>query len=269
MAVVSAALTDRLPRRFALARVAAWHPEGWVYALAAAAWLFIVLASLGFVGGGHSMADHAGHAGMAGMAGTAQSAGSEGFAASWSAACGGWALMVAAMMLPVVAPQVRTVAVRSLWTRRQRSAVLFAGGYALVWMGVGAVVLAPLVALDAHPLGAGWLVTLLLVGAGWQVSRPRRRLMRRCGSLRLGAATGFRADRNCVAVGIRSGGRCVATCGPLMASMTASHSVLLMVGLLAVMLSERSRGPDPVSRAGRPLEAWVIAGFAVAALATS
>ena len=169
------------------------------------------------------------------------------------------------MMLPVVAPQVRMVALRSVWTRRQRSAAAFVLGYAAVWVVAGAALLALLVSLDAHPLGAGWLVGILLVAAVWQVSKPRKRVLRRCASLRLAAATGRPADLNCARVGVRSGVRCLATCGPLMLAMAASHNLLLMAALLAVMLSERSRGPDPLRRAGRPLEAWVLAGLALVA----
>ena len=44
-----------------------------------------------------------------------------------------------------------------------------------------------------------------------------------------------------------------------------SHHLLLMAGLLAVMLTERARGANPMRRAGRPLEAWVLAGFALVA----
>jgi len=151
--------------------------------------------------------------------------------------------MVAAMMLAVVAPQVRTVAMRSLWTRRQRSAVTFVLGYAVVWVVAGAVLLAPLAALHVEPLGRA--------------------------SLRLGAASGLLADLNCARAGARASGRCLVTCGPLMLAMVASHSLLLMVGLLGIMLSERSRGPDPRRRAGRPLEAWAIVGVAVVVAAVA
>ena len=192
-------------------------------------------------------------------------AGPESFAASWSGAWSHWVLMVAAMMLPVVAPQVRTVALRSVWTRRQRSATAFVLGYAAVWVVAGAALLAPLVALAVHPLGMGWLVGILLVAAVWQVSKPRKRVLRRCASLRLVAATGWLADLNCARVGVRSGVRCLATCGPLMLAMAATHSLLLMAALLAVMLTERSRGPDPLRRVGRPLEAWALVGFALVA----
>lgn len=220
-----------------------------MYAVAALAWLDLALMSWSMTGTGEhdAMTMHA----------------ETGFLASWGDATSHWVLMVVAMMLPVVAPQVRTVALRSLWTRRQRSAGAFVVGYVVVWVAVGAVLLAPLVALDVYPLGTPWLVGTLLVAAGWQVSGPRRRLLRRCGSLRLGAADGRAADVDCARAGARSGARCLATCGPLMLTMLASHSVLLMAALLVVLLSERSRGPDPVRRAGRPREAWMVLGLAL------
>ena len=105
----------------------------------------------------------------------------------------------------------------------------------------------------------------LVAAALWQVSPQRKRVMRRCGSLRLGPASGLAADRNCALVGVHSGGRCLVTCGPLMLPMLASHDLVLMVALLLVLLSERSRGPDPLGRVGRPLEAWAIGGIAVVA----
>jgi predicted metal-binding membrane protein len=257
MAVLAAPATTRRTR-WSARRALAWHPEWWVYAVAGLAWLALGLMPLASVGAG----PHEHHA----MAMAAET----GFVSSWSAAWSHWALMVAAMMLPVVAPLVRTVALRSLWTRRQRSAGAFLAGYVVLWVAVGAVLLAPLVALDAYPLGPAWLVGMLLVAAGWQVSAPRRRLLRRCGSLRMGAADGTAADVDCARAGVRSGARCLATCGPPMLAMLAGHSLWLMAGLLGVLLSERSRGPDPVGRAGRPREAWMLAGLAgVVALAAA
>ena len=233
----------------------AWHPEWWVYAVAAIAWVDLGLMSLATM-----------DASRGSMVMTAPGAG---FLPSWADAWSHWVLMVVAMMLPVVAPQVRTVAMRSLWTRRQRSAGAFLAGYVAVWAAVGAMVLAPLVALGVYPLAVPWLVAILLVAAGWQVSAPRRRLLRRCGSLRLGVADGRAADADCARAGARSGVRCLATCGPLMLAMLAGHSLWLMAALLVVLLSERSRGPDPVRRAGRPLEAWLIVGLAAVAAVTA
>ena len=251
MTALAAAATTRRTRR-SPRRALAWHPEWWVYAVAALAWIDLELMSMSTMGAGQ-------HAPMA------MPAGSAAFLPSWADAWSDWVLMVVAMMLPVVAPQVRTVAMRSLWTRRQRSSGAFLAGYVAVWVAVGGVLLAPLVALDVYPLGPAWLVGILLVAAGWQVSPPRRRLLRRCASLRLGAADGRAADVDCARAGLRSGVRCLATCGPLMLAMLAGHSVLLMAALLVVLLSERSRGPDPVRRAGRPREAWMVVGLALVA----
>ena len=257
MAVVAAPATvGRAARtRGAVRRWLAWHPAWWVHAVAAWAWAALLVMAWAPSSGGGAMAAH--EHGMA--------APGTGFLAGWTEAWGHWTLMIAAMMLPVVAPQVRVVARRSLWTRQQRSAAAYVAGYLAVWVAAGALLLAPLVLLDAYPLGTPWLVAVLLVAAVWQVSRPRRRVLRRCAGLKLGAATGRAADRDCAREGVRAGGRCLVTCGPVMLSMLAGHSLVLMAGLLLVLLSERSRGPDPLRRVGRPREAWVLVGFAVVA----
>ena len=213
MTALAAAATTRRTRR-SPRRALAWHPEWWVYAVAALAWVDLALMSLASTRGRSPRRD--GDAGGDGRLPVVV------VRDAWS----DWVLMVVAMMLPVVAPQVRTVALRSLWTRRQRSAGAFLAGYVAVWVAAGAVLLAPLVALDVYPLGPAWLVGILLVAAGWQVSPPRRRLLRRCASLRLGAADGRAADLDCARAGLRSGVRCLATCGPLMLAMLAGHSLL-------------------------------------------
>jgi hypothetical protein len=66
-------------------------------------------------------------------------------------------------------------------------------------------------------------------------------------------------------VGAADGRRCVFTCGPAMAVMVLSHSLILMAALTLLLLSERSRGPNPARRAGRPMEALCMVGLAVAA----
>src|SRR5215471_14706610 len=54
----------------------------------------------------------------------------------------GWALMLVAMMAPVLIAPVRHIHLRSLTHRRARSIVLFIAGYATIWMALGAVLLA-------------------------------------------------------------------------------------------------------------------------------
>ncbi len=229
-------------RRPSTRQLRAWHPEWWVYAVAGLAWLALIWSSTG-------------------MEMT-----SSGFPAAWSDDWAHWWLMVLAMMLPVVAPHVRAVALRSIWSRRQRSALAFVLGYVAVWAGGGAVLVAVVVGLGLAHHGSHLLPVALLLAAAWQVSVPRRRVIRRCMPLRLGASTGLAGDADCARAGVRSSVRCVVECWPVMVAMALSHSLLLMAGVSVVLLTERRRGPNPRQRAGRALEAWVLAGFALVAL---
>lgn len=236
----AAPVQPRLRVRPLLERTLARRPEVWLYAVAGTAGtVLLVPAALG------SPAE-------AGAGGPA-----------WLAAWGGWVLMVLAMMLPVIAPEARRVAMRSLWLRRQRAVVAYLAGYLAVWAVVGAVIVATLHLLhQPHPRTAV-TVAALLGAALWQTSSPRRRLLRRCGSLRLGAADGWAADRDCASAGLRAGRLCALTCGPVMVAMAVGHHYpTLMVALLALILTERARGPNPERRAGRPLEAWCLAALA-------
>jgi hypothetical protein len=113
---------------------------------------------------------------------------------------------------------------------------------------------------------------LLGLAAVWHVTAARRRVIRRCGAVRLGAARGAAADANCLTVGTRAGRLCVVACGPAMLPMavqpTAPWSLPVMVGVLAVMLVERASGPDPDRRMGRPGPAVALAALAGAAALT-
>ena len=229
-------------RRVTLRHVLAWHPEWWVYASALVSWLVLAWMS----------------------AEVAMSHG--GFVAEWSQLSTYWVLMVLAMMLPVIAPHVRTVGLRSLWSRRHRSTFFYVVGYVALWAGLGAVLEAALVTLGLghHHDGTYLLPIALLLAAAWQVSFPRRRVLRRCAPLRLGVSSGVAADIDCTRAGVRSGLRCLVECWPVMLAMALSHSLVLMAGVTVVLLTERARGANPVRRAGRPLEAWLLAGFAFA-----
>jgi hypothetical protein len=208
-------------------RLLARRPEVWLYAVAAGAGTAVVaLAVPGHRGGSGSVA------------------------AAW----GAWLLMVLATMLPVVAPQARRVALRSLWARRHRAIAGFLAGYLGLWGVLGAAVVGALDALGPPPVTTA--VAVLVAGAAWQVAPPRRRVLLRCGSARAAPVRGWAADRACLTAGWRAGGRCVVTCGPAMLAMALAHGLLLMVGLLVVLLHERARGPNPDRRAGAAVQAW-------------
>ena len=261
MTVLAERASTRRPPPGGLKRSLAWHPEWWVYAVAVAAALLLVVGAITSPGAGTTAGHHM-HEGHHAM-GTSPDM--ESPWVTWLSSWEHWTLMVLAMMLPVVAPQVRRVATRSLWSRRHRAAVTFVLGYVAVWLVLGAGLVMVVLALGGQQQLAPWLPVVLLLAAGWQVSGPRRRMLRRCASLRLGAADGLAADLDCARAGVRSGLRSVVTCGPLMVAMVLSHSLLLMAGVLVVLLSERARGANPLRRAGRPLEALVIVGFAAVA----
>lgn len=245
-------------------RVLARRPEAWVYVLAGAAAVSVIVGALAADGHAGAMPasqdDHHHHAAdhPAGGIGGPATSGLAPALGAW----GWWLLMVLSMMLPVVAPHARRVALRSLWSRRHRAIATFLAGYLAVWALIGAVLVAILA-------GAGWprlpsvgVAAVLALAAGWQVARPRRRVLRRCASPRPAALRGWRADRDCASNGWRAGTRCAVTCGPVMLTMAMSHSVLLMGGITTLLLTERARGPNPTRRAGRAQEAWGLAALA-------
>jgi hypothetical protein len=262
MTVLAERLSLRRSSDRSLKTSLAWHPEWWLYAVAGASALVLVVGALTSADAGGATTGHQMHEGHHAMAPSPDASSPW---ASWPGAWVHWTLMVAAMMLPVVAPQVRRVALLSVWSRRQRAAAGFVIGYVVVWLVIGMGLVTVLVAFGNGQDLTPWLAVALLAAAGWQVSGPRRRMLRRCASTKLGAAVGLAADVDCMRAGVRSGLRCAFTCGPLMVAMALSHSLLLMAGVLAVLLSERARGANPVRRAGRPHEALVLGGFAVVA----
>ena len=77
---------------------------------------------------------------------------------------------------------------RSLWRRRHRAIAWFLLGYLAVWPSLGAALVGVLVAIGEPP-PAVVLAAASSRRPAWQVSRPRRRVMRRCGSLPPAALT--------------------------------------------------------------------------------
>ena len=236
-------------RRLALRRLLARRPEIWLYGVSGVAGMVVLAVALTQQGDGSRRAAQVS------------------WADRWSlmTAWSGWMAMVIAMMLPVIAPQARHVALRSLRRRRHRAMVGYVAGYLAVWALVGAALVVTLHRAGVPHPPAGLAVAALLAAAIWQVSEPRRRVLRRCGSLRLGAPKGLAADRDCATVGWRSGLRCAFTCAPVMvASAAAHHDPAVMGAVFVLLLTERAPGPNPAQRAGRPLEAWALVGLAAA-----
>jgi predicted metal-binding membrane protein len=163
-----------------------------------------------------------------------------------------WALMMAAMMLPSVAPVVslyaRTLKTRSNgFTRAVRSASLVAG-YLVAWVAFGVVAFAAAWAggeLAARgPQAAPWVGALVLAGAGlYQLTPLKDRCLSHCRSplgflVHFGGYSGRLRD---LRVGLYHGGYCIGCCWGLMVVMIAVGVMNLawMAALATVVFLER------------------------------
>lgn len=179
-----------------------------------------------------------------------------GAGAAW-APLGSWMLMVGAMMLPVLTPQARQIALRGLWHRRHQAVAAFAAGYLAVWTIVGVALIGFFQVTGVR--GPGAAVVCLLAAAAWHCTAPRRAAVRQCGRFRTLALTGFRAHLDCLAAGALAGCSAVWTCGPAMTAMCLSHGPVLAIGVGGVLLAEHRSGPNPEQRIGSAAQAgWLV-----------
>ena len=163
-----------------------------------------------------------------------------------------WVVMMAAMMLPSVAP------VAVLWTRLITGASAgpgrllrmgaFLAGYLLAWAVFGAVAFAVLAGtgrlLTASPTAAKWLGVAIFTAAGtYQLTPWKDWCLRRCRSP-LGALMyyiGFKGPGRDVRVGLHHGATCVGCCWGLMILLIAVGvmNIAVMVGLAAIIFVEK------------------------------
>jgi predicted metal-binding membrane protein len=183
---------------------------------------------------------------MAGMdAGPGTALGSLG----WFA--GVWVTMMAAMMLPSLAP---TAAVFATLVRRELTRVLlFAGGYLLVWSvaGIGAYGLFDLGrSLFAGSLawhgGGRWVAAgVLALAALYQLTPLKRAFLVRCRSPLRFLETPWQDSRpGAFVMGLRNGGWCLGCSWALMAALFALGVMSLSwMGLIAVLVALEKIGP--------------------------
>jgi predicted metal-binding membrane protein len=161
----------------------------------------------------------------------------------------GWALMLAAMMLPVVAAPLRHVHERSFVRRRARAILLFVLGYFAVWMAAGLVL--QLVALTAvsvvpMPLALGLAFAL---AAAWQVTPAKQWCLNRCHRRPQLAAFGVAADRDAFNFGLTNGASCAGACWALMLPMllAGEGQFLAMIAVTLLVFAERLERPAPLA----------------------
>jgi predicted metal-binding membrane protein len=160
----------------------------------------------------------------------------------------GWALMLAAMMAPLVIAPVRHVRDRSFARRRARSIGLFVTGYAAIWMVAGFLLMALAMAVRMYapesfaPLGLAAVVALV-----WQFSPLKQRCLNRGHAHPQLAAFGGAADIGALRFGLTHGVWCAGSCWALMLlPLLVTRGHLAAMGAVTLWLSsERLEPPAP------------------------
>jgi predicted metal-binding membrane protein len=185
---------------------------------------------------------------------------------------GVWMTMMAAMMLPSLAP---TAAVFAATVRRELSRVLlFAAGYLLVWSaaGIGAYGLFELgKSLFAGSLswsgGGRWVAAgVLALAALYQLTPLKRASLSRCREpLRFSETQWGSTRQRAFVAGLHNGGWCLRCSWALMAALFALGVMsLTWMGLIAVLVALEKIGPW--GRGARLATAGVLLVLAVAIL---
>ena len=157
-----------------------------------------------------------------------------------------WALMLVAMMLPVLTPPLCHIRLRSFAYRRARSIVLFVAGYAAIWMALGGLLLAielavKLFAPQSYLPAAG----VVLIALGWQFSPIKQRCLNRCHAHTELAAFGAAADFDALRFGLKHGIWCGGSCWALMLfpMLPPRGHVVAMATVAVLIFSERLEQP--------------------------
>ena len=201
-----------------------------------------------------------------------------------------WVVMMAAMMLPSVAPMVivwvRSVSARATTWQRVYGVAQFLAGYLIVWAAFG--LLAYIVLLGAgrlvntSPTAAKWVGAAIFGVAGiYQLTPLKEACLHHCrspvGSLFHYAS--FRGPARDLRVGIHHGASCVACCWGLMIVLIAvgAMNIALMAALAVVILIEKVwkyghrfsmvvGGALLLAAAFAPWTPWLLPGLHVASL---
>jgi predicted metal-binding membrane protein len=162
----------------------------------------------------------------------------------------GWALMLVAMMAPLLIPSIQYVRQRSFKHRRARAVALFVAGYGALWMAAGAVVLAiettvKLLAPMSFLPAAG----VALIAVVWQFSPIKQRALNHCHLHTELAAFGATADLALLRFGLTHGVWCVVSCWALMLfpMLLPSGRVAAMAAVAFLVFTERLDRPMPPS----------------------
>lgn len=168
----------------------------------------------------------------------------------------GWALMLGAMMSPVLIPPLYYIRLRSFTHRRARSSVIFVAGYAIVWMAFGGVLLATELSVRViAPQSLLPAAVVFLLAVVWQFSPVKQRCLNRCHSHNELAAFGAAADWHALRFGLTHGIWCAGSCWALMLfpMLLSQGHTAAMAAVTVLICSERLEQSTPPS--------WRVRGF--------
>ncbi|MDJ0342046.1 DUF2182 domain-containing protein [Streptomyces sp. H10-C2] len=196
-----------------------------------------------------------------------------------------WVTMMAAMMLPSIAPVaitwVRGIGRQSSgWTRAARTAE-FVGGYLLTWTAFGLLAYAALAVtgglVDHHPAAGRWIgFTAFLLAGLYQLGPLKNVCLRHCRDplSHLVHYAGFPRPARDLRVGVHHGAYCVGCCTGLMVVLIplGLMNVAAMAGLAVVIFVEKlwSWGPLLARAVGvvflvlavlTPFQDWLLPGL--------
>ena len=160
----------------------------------------------------------------------------------------GWALMLAAMMAPLLIAPVSHIRDRSFAKRRARAVGLFAVGYAAIWMAAGVMLLALALAVRLiAPVSPVPLALATVIALVWQFSPVKQRCLNRCHAHAKLAAFGRVADLDALRFGLTHGIWCAGSCWALMLlPLLISRGHIVVMALVALWLfAERLDVPMP------------------------
>jgi predicted metal-binding membrane protein len=173
-----------------------------------------------------------------------------------------WAVMMAAMMLPALAPAASAAVGRVTVASR---AVLFAGGYLFVWTLAGVAVYGVL-ALASSAAGLSWAsggrwlsAGVLILASAYELTAIKRTFLTRC--RRAPAKAPSSAHYGAIVEGISAGVWCLGCSWALMAALFALGVMsVTWMALVAALVAFEKLAPWP--RAGTVLAATALAALA-------
>jgi predicted metal-binding membrane protein len=162
----------------------------------------------------------------------------------------GWAVMLAAMMTPLMLVPLRHIRDTSLPRRRLELMTLFIGTYVATWMAAGAVLLT-FVLLLRLAVPWPWMVLslALLMTFAWNASPARQRCLNLRHTQPPLPAFGASASVAALEFGVAQGFWCVGACwGLMMLPLVVPHGHLPAMAVVALwQVAEHIEPPEPPS----------------------